>query len=90
MGPQVQACGAATCSAENPGRRWLIGLQEAHQGVQVGRQQILPADMQDDALTDLAALAVVFHQAQVLVAAVGGFDGAQEQERLLLHYKYRA
>src|SRR5919198_643415 len=37
--------------------------------------------MQDDALADLIALAVVFHQAEVLVAAVGGFDGAEEQGR---------
>ena len=43
--------------------------------------------MQDDALTNLVTLAVVFHQAEIFVPAVGGFDGTQEQGGFL-HYDY--
>ena len=48
------------------------------------RQKIFTPDMQHHALADLVALAIVLHQAQVLVPAVGGFDGAEEQKRVLL------
>jgi hypothetical protein len=56
----------------------LIGLQETHQSVQMESQQVLAADVQDDALAGLLALAEVLHQAEVLVAAMGGLDGAKE------------
>src|SRR5208283_132769 len=72
----------------NPGGIRLIGLKQAHQRVQVGGQKILAPDVQDDALADLVTLAVAFHQAEIFVAAVGGFDGAEEHARLLLHYEY--
>ena len=72
----------------NPGGIRLIGLQQAHQRVQVGGQKIFAPDVQDDALADLVTLAVAFHQAEIFVAAVGGFDGAEEHGDLLLHYEY--
>ena len=61
--------------------RWsgLIRLQQAHQGIQVRRQQIFAAHIEHDALANLIALAVVLDQTQIFVAAVGGFDGAEEQ-----------
>jgi hypothetical protein len=63
-------------------------LQQAHKGVKVGSKQIFAADVEDDALADLVALAVVLYQAEVFVAAIGGFDGAEEHGHLLLHYEY--
>jgi len=54
----------------------LVGLQKAQQGIQVGGEQIFASDVQDDALADLLALAIVLDQAEVFVAAVGGFAGS--------------
>ena len=54
----------------------MVGLQKAQQGIQVGGEQIFASDVQDDTLADLVALAVVLHQAKVLMAAVGGFAGS--------------
>jgi hypothetical protein len=44
--------------------------------------------MEHHALTDLIVFAIVLHQAKIFMPAIGGFDGAEEQKRLLLHYKY--
>jgi hypothetical protein len=44
--------------------------------------------MQHHALADLVAFAKVLDQAEVFVPAIGGFDGAEEQKRFLLHYEY--
>lgn len=74
--------------AGDPGGIGLLGLQQAHQHVQVRCQQVFASDVQDHTLPDLVALAVVFDQAEVLVAAVGGFDRTEEQGLLLLHHKY--
>jgi hypothetical protein len=54
----------------------------------MGRQQIFAPDVNHHALADLVALAVVLHQAEIFVPAVGGLDGAEEQKRFLLHYEY--
>jgi hypothetical protein len=54
----------------------------------MGRQQIFATHMQHHALTDLIVFAIVLHQAEVFVPPVGGFDGAKEQKRFLLHYEY--
>ena len=73
--------------AANPRRRGRVGLQEAHQGVQMRGQEVLPSEMSDDALPDLGALPVGLHQAQVLVVAAGCLDRADEQKALRRHYK---
>jgi hypothetical protein len=54
----------------------------------MGRQQIFATHMQHHALADLIAFAMILHQTKIFVPAVGGFDGAEEQKRLLLHYEY--
>ena len=72
----------------DPLRSGLIRLQQPHQGIQMRRQQIFAAHVQDHALANLIALAVVLHQTQIFVPTIGGFDGAEEQELLLLHYDY--
>jgi hypothetical protein len=64
----------------------LIGLEDADQRVQMRSQQVLASDVQHDPLADLVALAEVLHQPEVFMAAVGGFDGAEEQGSLQLHY----
>jgi hypothetical protein len=74
--------------ARKPGGILRIRLQQAYQRVPVGGEQVFAPDVQDDPLADLVALAEVLHQAEVLVAAVGGFDGAEEQGSLLLHCEY--
>jgi hypothetical protein len=50
------------------------------------RQQIFASNMEHNALTDLIVFAIVLHQAKVFVPALGGFDGAKEQKRFLLHH----
>jgi hypothetical protein len=63
----------------DPCRSGLIRLQQAHQGIQVRRQQIFAPHVRDHALADLIALAVVLYQAQIFVPAIGGLDRAEEQ-----------
>ena len=71
--------------AGHPGGILLIRLQQSHQRVQVRGQKIFASDVQDHALADLVALAVVLHQAEVFVPAVGGFDRAKEHGALLYY-----
>src|SRR5213080_3853338 len=56
-----------------------IALQEAHQGVEMRSQEVLAPEVNDNALLDLRALAIGFHQAQILVVAAWCLDGADEQ-----------
>ena len=64
--------------------------QQSVQGIEMLEQQLLAAEACDQALLDLAALAIALHQANVLMLdtlAAGGFDDTQEhrQSRSLLH-----
>ena len=63
----------------NPARGGGIVLEQANESVQVRSEEILAPEMRDDALFHLVALAEGFDEAEVLVAAVSGFDGAEEQ-----------
>ena len=53
--------------------------KQADEGVQMRSEQILASEVGDDALLDLVAVAEGLDQAEVLVTAVGGLDGAEEQ-----------
>ena len=74
----------------NPARRGGLVLEQADEGVQVRSEEILASEMRDDSLLDLVAVTEGLDEAEVLVTAVGGFDGAEEQGgRLLRHYNKR-
>ena len=71
------------------GRGRLLAAQQSVQGIEMLEQQLLAAEACDQALLDLAALAIALHQANVLMLdtlAAGGFDDTQEhrQSRSLL------
>ena len=63
----------------HPAGRLLVGLQQAHQRVQMGRQQVFAAQVSDDPLAGLAVEAIGLDQAEVGV--VTGLVGAQEHGR---------
>ena len=79
QGSPSGSLGCGDVLATNPARGGGIGLQEAHQGVEMRSQEVLAPEVNDNALLDLRALAIGFNQPQILVVAAWRLDGADEQ-----------
>jgi hypothetical protein len=68
-------------------------LQQAHQRIQVRGQQIFATEMQDNALADLPAVAIILDQAEISVITAFGLAkehrGSEITPRLFQHKAYK-